>query len=492
MLILKELTKLIAPQKIKNIKILGGLNSKVRKFYKGLSEDNIKDEETAIALLFPDANNPKQAFADIKRATKKSLIDALFVINIDKNISTYHKNYINCLKQYTASKILMNLGFRKGAIDLAEKTIKKAVLYEFTEIALSLGRNILPLHSNNTRNIKKYYDALNLVNKQKDHLNKEILMLNYFTEIEISLNSIKTKEKSISLLEEYKPIAEKNIEINNTYHTLFYAYNILIVYYEQKSDFEKIIFYAEEAINAISQKSYPLTTTPFLIFYSKSIPYSLQNRQWTKARELVDKCLNYLPNKAFNYHAILIYRALLGFHSGDFQIAYEAFKMHKKAKLNAPLLKEQWQIIEAWVMLFAGWGKIDLDGQKPNFRVFKFINSVPNFVKDKPGHNSVIQLLKFLFFFQQEKYEKVYDMSTPFKLYAHRYLKPKVNARTRYIIRTVCAVADEGFMKKLSRKKADNYYEKLKNTPVNFLEQKTIEIVPFELVAEMVFENLTD
>jgi len=39
-------------------------------------------------------------------------------------------------------------------------------------------------------------------------------------------------------------------------------------------------------------------------------------------------------------------------------------------------------------------------------------------------------------------------------------------------------------------KKATTYYEKLKNTPVNFLEQKTVEIVPFELVADMVFENL--
>ncbi|GEM_PF-4830934 len=292
------------------------------------------------------------------------------------------------------------------------------------------------------------------------------------------------------LLNDFKKIAEKNIEINNTYLTLFYAYNILIIYYEKKSNFDKIIFYAEEAIYAISQKKYPLPTLPFLFFYSKSIPYAFQNRQWTKAKDLVDKCLKLLPNKTFNYHTILVYRAMLGFHSGNYQLAYEALKMHKKAKLEAPLLKEQWQIIEAWIMLFAGWGKIDLDGEKPNFRVFKFINSVPNFVKDKPGHNSVIQLLKFLFFFQKEKYEQLYDMSTPFKLYAHRYLKPKLNARTRYIIRTVCAVADEGFDKKLGIRKAKTYYEKLKNTPVNFLEQKTVEIVPFELVADTVFENL--
>ncbi len=489
MLILKELITLIAPQKIKNIKILGGLNSKVRKFYKGIGEGTIQDEEAAIALLFPDAKNPKQAFADIKRATRKSLIDALFIINYGKDISAYQRNYINCLKNHSAAKILVNLGFRKGAVDLIEKTLNKAIINEFTELALPLSRNLLQFYSSNS-NSKKYYNILKIVKLQQKHLNNEILLQNCYTELIVNLNNRKNLESTQILLNEYKKVAKENINPTNTYLTLFYAYNVLIIYYENKPNFDKIIHYSEEAIKVISEKKYPLSILPFLFFYSKSIPYTLQKQQWEKTKDLVDKCLTLLPNKTYNYHAILVYRVMLGFHSGNYQLAYEALKLHKKAKLDAPLLKEQWQIIEAWIMLFAGWGKIDLDGEKPNFRVFRFINSVPNFVKDKPGHNSIIQLLKFLFFFQKEKYEELYDMSTPFKLYAHRYLKPKINARTRYIIRTVCAVADEGFDRKLGIKKATTYYEKLKGTEVNFLEQKTVEIVPFELVADTVFENL--
>ncbi len=490
MLVLKELIKIIAPQKIKNIKILGGLNSKVRQFYKGISEGNIEHEAEAIALLFPNANNQKQAYADIKRATKKSLIDALFIINYEKDISAHQKTYISCLKYYTASKILVSLGFRKGAINLIEKTLNKAILNEFTEFALPLSRMLLNYYSNNSANIKKYYTTLDIVRQQQIQLNKEITVKNCYTELIInSITSKKTKDFH-TLLEESKEIAIRNIEESNSLITLFHAFSTLVTYYENKSDFNQIIYYSEKAISAISKKKYPLPISPFFFFYSKSIPYSFQNRQWEKAEELVNRCLKLLANKTYNYHTILAYQAILGFHSGNYQLAYEALKFHKKNKLDAPLLKEQWQIIEAWVMLFAGWGKIDLDGEKPNFRVFKFINSVPNFIKDKPGHNSIIQLLKFLFFFQKEKYVKLYDMSTPFKLYAHRYLKPRINARTRYIIRTVCAVADEGFDKRIGIQKAKTYYEKLKATPVNFLEQKTVEIVPFELVADTVFENL--
>ena len=77
-------------------------------------------------------------------------------------------------------------------------------------------------------------------------------------------------------------------------------------------------------------------------------------------------------------------------------------------------------------------------------------------------------------------------MSTPFKLYAHRYLKPKINARTRYIIRTVCAVADEGFDKKLGIRKAKPFYEKLKSTPTT----STSVITQMAPSGQLTFHNL--
>ena len=130
------------------------------------------------------------------------------------------------------------------------------------------------------------------------------------------------------------------------------------------------------------------------------------------------------------------------------------------------------------------------DGKEPNFRVFTFINNTPLYSKDKRGNNAAIQILKFLFLFQKERYTQLLDMSTPFKLYAHRYLKSEITTRTRLTVRTLCAIADEGFDKKIGIEKATPYLNKLKNHPINFLEQRTIEIVPFEIVAQEIFARL--
>ena len=490
MLFLKELIGLISPQKVKNIKILGSPQSKVRRLYQGICNNTFSDKETVIQDLFLNAPHSKQAFADIKRATRKSLIDALFVINLEKGATTYQKNYINCHKQFAAAKILVVLGLRKGAIGLAEKTLKKTLFNEFTDLTLSLLRILQHYHSINTKNKKKYYIFSELINTQQIQLNKEILLQNCYTELIIKINDVKNKYQLRQLFKHYLKIAKKNIDFENTLITLRNAYFIIVLYYEYVSNYEKIIHYSEEAIEVFLNKKCPVPIAPFLFFYSKSIPYTFQNQQWKKAKELIDKCLGLLHNKTYNYHMILVYQAMLGFHSGQYQLAYEALQLHKKAKLNSPQLTEQWRMIEAWVILFIGWGKIEIIGKKPNFRVFSFINKTPIFGKDKSGNNAAIQMLKFLFLLQKEKYNELIDMSTPFKLYAHRYLKSVISDRTRLIVRTLCAIADEGFDKKLGMLKAMPYYEKLKNHPINFLEHKTVEIVPFELIGQEVFDRL--
>lgn len=491
MLLLKEIITLISPQKLKNIKLLGGKNSKVRQFYQGIFDGSIREVESLPEIFFPNAPNQKQSFADLKRATRKSLIDALFVVNLDKNATIHQKIFINCIKQHAAVKILWNLGVRKGAIRLAEKTLKKAMANENTDIALSLSTLIRRYYTVNNINTKKHYYYSKIVNQQLEHLKKEIQLNNYLSDLDINRYNLKIGEEIEKLYEQYFAFALKNIDLSNTLKTLMFAYRIIVDYYEYHADYKNLIKYSEAATDSFSQKDYPVPNVGYLVFYSKAIPYTFQYQQWQKAEEQIDKCLALLQKKSFNYHAILVYRAMLGFHSGQYQIAYESLKMHKNAKLTSPHLQEQWRMIEAWVMLFAGWGKIKLDdGKEPNFRVFTFINNTPLFSKDKRGNNAAIQILKFLFLFQKERYNQLLDMSSPFKLYAHRYLKSEITARTRWTVKTLCAIADEGFDKKFSVEKATPFLNKLKNYPINFLEQRTVEIVPFELVAKEIFNQL--
>jgi len=391
---------------------------------------------------------------------------------LDKDVTIDQKTYINCLKHASAAQILINLKIKKGAINLAEKTIKRALNNEYTNIALSLSSLIQRYYTISDRNSKKYYHFTKIANEQLEHINKEVRLYNYFSELSIKRHTLKTGKHIEELYKQYYTFALKNIEPTNTLRTLLYAYRIIVNYYEYHADFQSLIKYSEAAIKNFSNKNYSVPNTVFLIFYSKTIPHAFQFKEWKKAEKLVNKCLGLLKKNSYNYHAILVYRAMLGFHSGQYQ-------------------KEQWRMIEAWVMLFAGWGKIKLDdGVAPNFRVFTFINNTPLYSKDKRGNNAAIQILKFLFLFQKDKYVKLLDMSTPFKLYAHRYLKSEITTRTRLTVRILCAIADEGFDKKLSIEKATPYLNQLKNYPINFLEQRTVEIIPFEIVAKEMFAQL--
>jgi hypothetical protein len=147
-------------------------------------------------------------------------------------------------------------------------------------------------------------------------------------------------------------------------------------------------------------------------------------------------------------------------------------------------------VIEAWIHLFIDWDLIKTEGGKSNWNMSVFIRSTPIFSKDKPGNNAAIQILKFLYLFQQKQYNEMLDINTTLKLYAHRYLKNKHNMRIYFVIRTLCALVDEGLDKRIGIPKATIYLEKLKLYPTDFLEQRTVEIAPFDVVIKEIFKRL--
>ena len=490
MLELKELINIISPQKLKNIKVLGGEQSKVRRLFYGINDGKLNTEQEVINELFSNTNHPKQAFADIKRAIKKELVNTLFIINLEQDHAKYSSAYVNCYKNYAAAKILIGLWVKKSAFSLAAKTLKKAIFFEFTELAVSLARE-LQLHHAQITNDKKKHDWYSKVLKEQHlKLRDEIQIQSLYTNLIFNLNKLSDKAKIVTETEQL--VSKINFETLpfKSYKALFYSFCIIIIHYELLGDYEKVIDQCNKAIFAFKKKPYPIPSSAYLYFYSKSIPVSLQLKDWKKAHELIKNCLSILSNKTFNYHAFLFYQALLGFHSQQYQIAYEALLRHKEAKLSAPHLKEHWRMIEAWIMLFVGWKKIERDPNQMDYMVFNVIRRTPIFSKDKKGKNAAILILKYLYLLQNEAFEQLYDMAKPFKLYAHRYLKSKKSVRTYMMVRTLCALAEEGFDKKLSLEKATPYYEKLKATPFNFLEQRTVEIVPFEMVIEIVFDHL--
>ncbi len=487
---LQELIKIINPQKIKNLTIIGGKNSKLRKLYNKLYKEANYSEKEAIKRFFPKAGNPKQAFADLKNALKNELLKTLFLIRIDQGFSAYQRAYFLCYRDYAIFKILLALLAKNTAIKIGNKLLKRTLKFEFTELSLSIARDLLLYFSMTKSDIKEFNYYSPIIEEQKRHLEKEILLERDYIALEMSLAKKQPLTGLVEAFFESTSLTKENLSFKETYKVIFYAFCNLVTHQEVLANSNQAIAYCEQAIETLQQKTYPLPVTPYLFFYSKSIPHCLQTQNWEKGSQLIGDCLELLPRKSYNYHAFLFYQVMLAFHSGNYQLAYEALKKHKKSTLNSQKMIEQWKMAEAWVALFIGWKKIEAEGIPRSFKVFKFINETPNFAKDKSGNNAAIQIIKFLLLFQRENFNKIFDTTQALKIYSYRYLRNARTMRTYAMIRTLCAIADTSFDKAIAREKCQPYYERLKANPLNFLEQRTVEIVPFELLVEEVLNRL--
>lgn len=500
---LKTLINLISKNKTKNIEIIGNeseSNSNYQKLYEGIVNGEFKDDLDASTFFFSNSNNRAYYFSRLKKQLHDRLINTLFFIDINQpNFSEYQRAYYTCYKAATVTKILISRHARSVAIKIAEKTIKYAAKFEFTDIILLLAKD-LRFHYGGIVGHKKKYKYYNEVIAQYSSLfNAELLAEEYYTQIIINFtNSTATKPEMVKLSEEYtKELDLIRSEHNSYWFNLIY-FNIKTVQYELANNYKKTIEVAREALSFFEQKEHLATMNARSIFLFKIIGAQIYLKHFEEIEEYINKCLELTQEGSFNwfltYDRFMIYL----FHSQQFNRAHEVFveiSNHPQFKAQLNRVSENWTIHEAFLQYFIVMGKITIEKEvaRGKFRISKFLNQFPTFSKDKRGSNITILLLQILFLLQQKKYGDIIDRMEALKSYSHRYLRKDGTFRSNCFIKMLLCLPAASFHKKAVLRKADKYWKKLQEVPIEEANQSVeLEIVPYEMLWEFVLEELDE
>lgn len=118
---------------------------------------------------------------------------------------------------------------------------------------------------------------------------------------------------------------------------------------------------------------------------------------------------------------------------------------------------------------------------------------MPIYSKDKRDANISILILQMLFLLHQKKYNEIIDRAESLKTYTYRYLRRDDTFRSHCFIRMLLTLPDCSFHKAAVLRKADQYWQQLKEVPLNVAKQSAeIEIVPYEMLWEFVLESLDE
>jgi len=467
---LKDIIKL-APYKPS-----GGLKGELYHLVKNLNYDS-----TEVKQHFQDIGKVKQLYS-VNRHLKESLLSSILTMplhGIKKSIATR----IKLLRKQLQVRILLYIGSSVAGVRVAIDTIVIAEQNEEFEIVYNLCRELIREYSTIQKDNIKYKKYREKFDKVEVYLRNEVLAektyrdLLYAIHTKSSIDNFDTKIKSLDAVK------------NDNYKFNYFYFTTKSVYYQLIDNYTALIDNNKKAHRFFNSLNFDTHYIAKVGFLSDLIPYYIINEQFGNAETTINTCLDITPNNSYNWHRILIYKALLGFYSDKPRMSLKAYKTAHilKKRFKNKAITETWHLIKGYLVLLEKVDKLDKSDMSESFRLRKYLNIEEQQRNDEQKANLlVLELLHLLvdnervkFFEKQERVEGFIQS----RFRAHRF------KRTRHFLRLLKSVVRGNYHPVGVKAHAERQIKNLSKSKID-INVIDVEVVPYEVLWNLVFTFL--
>lgn len=489
----QNLSMISAGQNTKNIP------SKLEILFEGVKNGEFTDDDAAARLIYGKSGT-YQTYRRLKSRLIDKLIDQLILSHqVSSEYTSYQHAYNNCHRNWAVVKLLYTRGARNTAIAIAERTTAYAKKFELTDIQFLISRelrNHYALISYNKYKLEKYTrefdESLELYTYENE-------AEKYYAEIHFtSLASRGRADQSI--IEKTDRYAQRLREIlkdHESYRLLFVAYMTLSIKYQYAHDFGQMLKVNTEAVEVFSNRKVTTQVALFNFNLRKMICH-MQLGDYLSSDGIALDYLGKMRKGTYNWYYILFYYFTSQMHRKDYPgawITLQSGLTYKNFRSLASNLQQIFVVNEGYLQFLLETGKIDQSvidaGKAKKFRIYRFLNEIPLFSKDKRGVNVSILIIHILFLLQRKKYHEIIDRVDALRQYTHRYLRKDDSYRSNCFIHMLLQIPRADFNRMRTERYAEKYAKKLRIVPMNMASQGVeVEIIPYEDLWEIVLELL--
>ncbi len=491
-----QIITLIKRRKIGKINIItspDALPGKQTDLFNFIKEGRIKEDADALELLY-GSNKKTSGFIKLKQRLLDKLYDTiLFIDQSEIKLGKREQAIVRVTRLYVVMKLLVFFGLRKVAMDLGSNLYSLCDKYEISDFGLFISRELMKYFGYIKINTKKYIYYKSECKKWLDVINCEMLV--EFEYCKISSAVVKTKNLSkIKQLINYKEtidIIYSCISVHKTNKLLYLSYQI-ITYVNQIYDKHQLCINACEEVLEIF-KSKPFTSS-FNIFYfnrDQVVAY-LNLNKLNEARSKINLSLQYVPDGSISFFNVKRYSIFISVLNQDWNsFCSEIINISSHKGINKyPAHVELWGIRLALAKFLVSIGKAEVEDLS-KFKLYKFLNEVPKYSKDKSGTNVTILIVQLLFLLKDRKYGKIEEKLDALNQYSYRYLKDDASFRANCLIKMLLKLPEAEYHPLRVKRYVARYEKKLASKPYEVNEQNLdVEIIPFDILWELVLELL--
>ena len=495
---LQEIVRVLDRKRLKRIEIFneGGpsqRNNLYYRFYKGIKEGRFTTDEEAAKELFGCEPSDKK-YLMLKSRVKSRLINSLFFL--EANHSKYMQAFYRVNRNLMASKILLLNGAKNVSLSLYKSTLHEAEKYGLTEVAMECLRTL--------RYQSAFLGRENDFNKYNQKLKETLVAYNAEMKAEELLSELTLPyAKSLAKKPEMREQAQESLEIleelcagANSMHLEMMNYRLRAICLQILQKYKELFECSQAAKKFLDENEPIAMRVRYGEFGFYRMLALMHMGDFEGGQETARTNLHLFHEGSVNWTIFLEYYFLLCMHTHKYDKAteiYEKVVSHPRFEHLDENRREKWRIFEGFLKYMMGGVDGEAGGLAASrFNIWKFLNEVPIYSKDKRGLNIAIIILQVLFLLDRQDYDGIIKRAEALKVYCSRYLKNDEDFRSNCFLKMVLIMEKKDFDKEQTSKIAEKYFSKLKTSRFSYSHGSlaTLEIIPYEQLWLTILEKL--
>lgn len=435
------------------------------------------------SIIFEERKELNKFYLNYNRLKEKGLEGIL--TDRRNGLTIIQRKQLEVYKKFLQCKILYVLHQRIAFTTISESTIKKAEKVDLFNIALSISRDLQKHYSEVAPNEKKFTYYQNKIQTLNDYLSEELKIERIYTRLIFSYRKQQLKKDSFKEL----AIITKTYQKNTNFRFRLWYHIAKNIQHDYNKDVIALLENTKEALAFFDGFNRPMPYAARFNFLMNLIPIYINQKDFTKAERTINASL-VLPTKgSYNWHLVLLYKAMYGFKSNKPSIALSAWKKAHSIpkKFTSKIITDQWSIIAAYLSFYEKAGRLQ---ESINFRLYRFLNTFKQGGGDKNQKANLLTIVlihllidKKLKAFTEKTFLLEGIITRDFNQHKYR--------RTKYFLCSMKAIVKGNFHPVGAKRHANTYIEKMRGfeslLDFNALER---EVVPYDFIWEEVLGGL--
>ncbi len=434
-----------------------------------------------------------QALQKLQSRVQGKLLNQLYFLDhSDQRLLVSRRYELECLDLLHKVSILYAERDFKLAERLLLRCLRLAETGEFTQYIVQLTRMLRNLYGEQ-RKPAPYKKMTKRLQQAQQQLEREDEAEQLQADIQLAVTStVAARRKLLAAMPGHLAQLEGLYKRGRSFGTYNALYRARLTYEELQGDFKqliRVVAAAERHLNdgKLNLRRFDLRFNHFMTIYAY-----LRSRQPVRGLLLAERYIRDFHPSSNNWFYFQEHHVLLAMHAGRYELAQQLLdKVTKNAAIvgQREAAMQRWDLYRSYLNFVQPASRVLTARQR---QVAQQMLMLPEYSRDKRGHNVAILVLQVLHYLRSRNLELVLLRLERLRKYQQRHLTEATMLRSRLFLRLLQVIVEKNFDPQKAAERGQNLLQHLRDTPPPGEAFAEVEIIPYENLWEIVLNLLRE